>query len=165
MGKRSDFSRIPKDAYMTTDPRAVQPLLEFLGRPVSYYEPCYGNGDLIKLLYPHICVGYSDDEKDARTTKYKTDAIMFITNPPWSRKLLHPIIENLRNQLPTWLLFDSAWMFTAQSASYMKYCKVVIPVGRLRWIPGTNMDGKDDCAWYLFDKYEASCLFVPRKEK
>lgn len=25
-------------------------------------------------------------------------------------------------------------------------------VGRLRWIEGTTMDGKDDCAWYLFDQ-------------
>lgn len=165
MGKRSNFDKIPKDAYMTTDQRATAPLLQFLGREVDYYEPCYGNGDLAKLLSPHRCVGFSDEEKDARTYQYVTDARCFITNPPWSRKLLHPIIDNLRNQLPTWLLFDAAWMFTAQSALYMKYCKVVIPVGRLRWIPGTAMDGKDDCAWYLFGKEESQCVFIPRKEK
>lgn len=165
MGKRSNFERIPKDAYMTIDPRATKPLLEFLGNEVSYYEPCVGNGDLINLLKPHVCVGYSDVEKNATYWKYETNAKCFITNPPWSRKLLHPIIDNLRNQLPTWLLFDAAWMFTAQSAFYMKYCKVVIPVGRLRWIPGTSWDGKDDCAWYLFDKQESQCIFIPRKGK
>lgn len=172
MGKRSNFDKIPKDAYMTTDTRAVKPLLEYFGKPTlpfyTYYEPCAGNGDLIDLLFSvgFKCVGKSDIEQDARTTQYDTEGVKyFITNPPWTRKILHPIIDNLRNQLPTWLLFDAAWMFTAQSAPYMKYCKVVIPVGRLRWIPGTTMDGKDDCAWYLFDKEESQCVFIPRKEK
>lgn len=163
MGKRSDFEKIEKDAYMTTDPRATAPLLRYLdGESLSYYEPCVGNGDLVRLLSPLVCVGFSDDDKDARTTTYKTTARYFITNPPWSRVLLHPIIENLRNQLPTWLLFDSDWMFTAQSAPYMKYCHAILPVGRLRWMPETKMDGKDNCAWYLFDKNPANCLFIPR---
>lgn len=169
MGKRSNFEKIEKDAYMTTDPRASAPLLRYFESECespSYYEPCVGNGDLVRLLQPLVCVGSSDEEKDARCTNYKTgQAKYFITNPPWSRKLLHPIIDNLRRQLPTWLLFDSDWMFTAQSAPYMKYCHAIIPVGRLRWMPGTTMDGKDNCAWYLFDKYPSRCLFVPRIEK
>lgn len=165
MGKRSDFPKIPKDAYNTFDPRATKPLLEYFLPFCTYYEPCVGQGDLMKLLYPYQCVGYSDIETDARTTQYETQAQYFITNPPWTRKILHPIIENLRVQRPTWLLFDAAWMFTAQSAPYMQYCRVVIAVGRLRWIPGTTMDGKDDCAWYLFDKEPEQTVFIPRLEK
>jgi len=87
---------------------------------------------------------------------------MFITTPPWDRKILHPLIIHLSDQAPTWLLFDAAWMFTAQSAPYMKYCKTVIAVGRLLWIPGTTMTGKDDCAWYLFDKHPLQTVFIPR---
>lgn len=167
MGKRSDFLRIEKDAYMTTDPRAVRPLLEYYcDAHLHYYEPCVGNGDLVKLLEPvGVCVGSSDSELDARTHQYKTEAGYFITNPPWTRDLLHPIIENLRKQLPTWLLFDSDWAFTAQSNPYMKYCKVILPIGRLKWIPESRDVGKDNCAWYLFDKEETQCHFVPKLER
>ncbi len=167
MGKRSDFPKIEKDAYMTTDSRAVRPLLDYWGSiALSYYEPCVGNGDLINLL-PHpqfSCVGKSDVELDARITQYQTNsAHYFITNPPWTREILHPIIDNLRKQLPTWLLFDADWMFTAQSNPYMKFCKVILPVGRLKWIPGSNNTGKDNCAWYLFVEEEVDyTTFVPK---
>lgn len=168
MGKRSSFDRIEKDAYMTTDPRAVRPLAEYYKSiPFRYYEPCSGNGDLINLLKGiGDCVGYSDSEIDARTHKYHTmSADYFITNPPWTRDILHPIIENLRVQLPTWLLFDADWMFTAQSFQHMKYCKVVLPIGRLKWIPGTMDVGKDNCAWYLFVDHETDCTFYPKLPK
>lgn len=168
MGKRSDFEKIPKDRYMTTDARAVRPLLEYYGAiKFAYYEPCVGNGDLIDLLNGEgkWCVGHSDEEKDARTTQYKTSADCFLTNPPWTRDILHPIIENLRKQLPTWLLFDSDWMFTAQSNPYMKFCKTVLPIGRLKWMPGTTDVGKDNCAWYLFVDYQTECTFIPKLER
>lgn len=163
MGKRSNFARIDKDKYMTTDPRAVRPLLDYYqGIQLKYYEPCAGNGDLIKLIHGGHCVGHSDYEQDARTTIYETNADFFITNPPWTREILHPIIENLRKQLPTWLLFDADWMFTAQSNPYMKYCKIVLPVGRLKWIPGSNNTGKDNCAWYEFVEHETDCTYIPK---
>jgi len=171
MGKRSDFPKIEKDAYMTTDAKAVRPLQVFFGgtnltRKISYYEPCAGNGDLIRLLGDSfVCDGYSDIEKDARVTEYETTALYFITNPPWTRSILHPIIENLRKQRPTWLLFDADWMFTAQSAPYMKYCRTILPVGRLKWIPDSNNTGKDNCAWYLFVNQETPCTFFPKLPK
>jgi len=167
MGKRSNFEKISKDAYMTFDPRAIRPLQEYYCDGfLPYYEPCVGNGDLVKLLDGiGKCVGSSDEEMDARTTQYKSDAEYFITNPPWTRSILHPIIENLRTQLPTWLLFDTDWMFTAQSAPHMKYCKIVLPIGRLKWIPGTTDVGKDNCAWYLFVKDETQCTFIPKLPK
>lgn len=167
MGKRSDFKKIEKDAYMTIDSKAVRPLFDYYGESLgfTYYEPCVGNGDLIKLLKPIVCVGSSDSEKDARTHQYKTDARYFVTNPPWTRDILHPIINNLRVQRPTWLLFDADWMFTAQSNPYMKFCQVVLPIGRLKWIPNTTDVGKDNCAWYLFVDHETTCTFIPKLEK
>lgn len=166
MGKRSNFKKIEKDAYMTFDPRAVTPLFDYYGGiNFTYYEPCVGNGDLVNLLKPLACIGSSDSEKDARTYQYKTDAEMFITNPPWTREVLHPIINNLRVQRPTWLLFDADWMFTAQSSLYMKFCKVVLPIGRLKWIPNTTDVGKDNCAWYLFVEQESPCTFIPKLER
>ena len=165
MSKRSDFQRIDKDAYMTIDKRATIPLTNFYnGEIIRYYEPCVGTHELVANLLPNfVCVGYSDQEVDARDTLYDTDAEFFITNPPWTRKILHPIIENLRTQRPTWLLFDADWMHTQQAIPYIKYCKTIISVGRVRWIPGTTVDGKDNCAWYLFVNGETKCEFIPRE--
>lgn len=162
-GKQDEFPKIPKDKYYTWDKRPGIALRSFIPANARYYEPCAGAGDLIKTLMPLVCVGSSDEEIDARTHKYDTDADFFITNPPWTRALLHPIIENLRNQLPTWLLFDADWMHTTQSAPYMKYCKTIISVGRLKWIPNTTMDGYDNCAWYFFVKQPTETIFIPRK--
>lgn len=166
MGKHSNFKRRKNDAYMTTDPRAVIPLVQFFGNGyVNYYEPCAGDGSLVTLFNTHsnfVCNGYSDIEKDARTTQYSTIAECFVTNPPWSRFLLHDIIENLRKQKPTWLLFDADWMHTQQAIPYIQYCKIIVSVGRVRWIEGTETDGKTDCAWYLFIGKKTKTTFIPR---
>lgn len=158
----NELPKIPKDKYYTWDKRPGVVLREFIPLNTCYYEPCAGAGDLIETLRPLNCVGYSDDEIDARTHHYDTQAEYFITNPPWTRSLLHPIIDNLRVQLPTWLLFDADWMHTTQSAPYMKYCKAIISVGRLKWIPNTTMDGYDNVAWYLFLKDETLTHFYGR---
>lgn len=169
MGKRSKFKRIDKDAYMTIESRAVLPLVNYHGNgDVRYYEPCVGDRSLVKLLSTSsfVCNGHSDLEKDARVTQYELSNVdCFITNPPWSRKLLHPIIDNLRVQRPTWLLFDADWMHTQQAKPYLEYCKTIISVGRLIWIPGTTMTGKDNCAWYLFVKNKTRCTFIPREKR
>lgn len=161
--KENELPKIPKDKYYTWDKRPGIALREIIPTNISYYEPCVGAGDLIETLRPLNCVGYSDEEKDARTYIYDTQADYFITNPPWTRSLLHPIIDNLRVQLPTWLLFDADWMHTVQSASFMKYCKSIISVGRLKWIPQSTMDGYDNCAWYLFVRDETVTTFYGRK--
>jgi hypothetical protein len=36
----------------------------------------------------------------------------FVTDPPWSRPVLHEIIVNLSNQAPAWLLLDGDWGHT-----------------------------------------------------
>lgn len=163
MGKRSDFNRVEKDFYRTIDSRAVDALAPHLNEETIYAEPCYGQGDLVFQLaqYGHSCgwasdithpnVGYT---RDALTlTAEDLEAVnVIITNPPWSRPLLHGMIEHLSTLKPTWLLFDADWAHTKQSAPYIRYCRKIVSVGRLIWIPGTTMTGKDNCAWYLFDQ-------------
>ena len=160
MGKRSNFDRIDKDNYPTIDPRAVGPLVSHLPPRAKYAEPCAGAGDLINLLQPHArCVRASDiqpradgiAENDALTCGLGA-ADMFITNPPWSRAILHPLIIHLSDLAPTWLLFDSAWANTKQARPFMARCRKIVAVGRLRWIPGTKHQGKDDVSWFLFDR-------------
>lgn len=105
----------------------------------------------------HRCVGAYDiapghpliQQKDALEAVVD-DLDMFITNPPWSRPILHKLIIHLSDQAPTWLLFDADWMHTKQSSQFMSRLRAVVSVGRLRWIPETKMDGKDNCCWYLF---------------
>lgn len=159
MGKRSNFARIPQDLYLTPH-KAVLPLLPHLTPGQIYSEPCAADGNLVRHLERHgfFCEWAGDalpqrswiNWADARTIKVR--ARMFITNPPWGRKLLHPIIINLSDQAPTWLLLDTDWMHTKQAGSFMaERCRKVVSIGRVRWIPDSKQDGVDNSAWFLFD--------------
>lgn len=164
MGKRSDFSRIDRDFYPTPY-EAVAPLLPHLKPRLRFVEPCCGNGLLIQHLekHGHLCVSASDiadygPNRDGMTSGVR-DALSitscgvgdcFITNPPWSRPVLHRLISHLSGIAPTWLLFDAAWAHTRQAAPLLPYCTDIVSVGRVKWIPGTTMSGKDDAAWYRF---------------
>lgn len=161
MGKRSNFERKARDYYRTWDKRAVAPLLKHLDPATRFIEPCAGAGDLIDQLAQvgHVCCGAYDIEPqrddvnqlDAFQIRHAKDCT-FITNPPWDRHLLHPLIEHLSDLAPTWLLFDAAWAQTKQARPYLPRLRKIVAVGRLRWEKDTSMDAKDDCAWYLFDK-------------
>jgi hypothetical protein len=162
MGKRSNFERVPRDFY-PTPAEAVVPLLRHLLPGTVFLEPCAGNGTLIDHLQRagHRCT-YGVDiapqwpivrEGDATTFKYNMGgATCFITNPPRDRKVLHPLIVNLSDQAPAWLLFDADWSHTRQAAPYMPRLRRIVSVGRVKWIPDSPFTGKDNCAWHLFDK-------------
>lgn len=159
MGKRSTFERVPRDFYPTPH-AAVAPLLPYLPTQTRFCEPCAGDGRLIDHLVSagHVCAAAWDVEplrgdidcQDA-TTRQIGNIDCFITNPPWSRNLLHRIIVNLSSQAPTWLLFDADWAHTRQSAPYIGLLRKIVSVGRVKWIPDTPFTGKDNCCWYLFD--------------
>ena len=163
MGKRSEFERQPRDFY-PTPMEAVKPLIPHLPREFTFAEPCAGDGALCKHLehYGGVCMWASDidpqlegiHKNDYSEIGYNEliESEYIITNPPWDRKILHPLIEYYRKIKPTWLLFDADWMHTKQSASYMLNCEKIISVGRIKWFGDTT--GKDNCAWYLFkDEY------------
>lgn len=154
MGKRSTFPRIPQDAY-STPAEAVAPLLPHLAPNTRFIEPCCGDGCLIAHLEHagHICVGQCDLPTDARTWRYVSveSGVAFITNPPWRRDVLHPIIVNLADQAPTWLLIDAGWAHTRQAIPYLPRLRTIVSVGRVKWIKDLPFTGKDDCAWHLFD--------------
>lgn len=166
MGKRSDFKRIPKDFY-PTPLQAVIPLIEQL-KPCSFIEPCVGQNHLKNILEDNgfSCIQSFDEEGDATISKLNTKADCVITNPPWSRKLMHPIIENCSNQLPSWFLFDADWVHTQQSRPFLPRLRKIISVGRVKWIEDSKMTGKDNCAWHLFDKIKTDNIthFIGRRE-
>lgn len=165
MGKRSDFKRIEKDFYCTVDPRAVQALLPFLEPGTRFAEPCCGEMHLIHALasHGHVCTHWSDISHGVDALGLFKEYDPIITNPPWSRPTLHKMIPHFINISPyCWLLFDADWAHTKQSAPYMKFCTDIVSVGRLIWIPGTTMSGKDNCAWYRFERNAGGTQFHGR---
>ena len=160
MGKRSDFERKPRDFYSTPFV-AVEPLIEHLPKHFTFAEPCAGNGALVEHLehYNGICMWASDIEPQmdgivkndySEIGNFEVlESEYIITNPPWDRSLLHPMIDHFSLLRPTWLLFDADWAHTKQSTEYIKRCSKIVSVGRIKWFG--NMSGKDNCAWYLFD--------------
>ena len=115
MAKRSDFERIPRDAY-DTPPEAVKALLAHLKPGTRFIEPCAGRGALEAA--GHVCVGACD-------------------------------VEPRRGDIAR---LDANWLFTAQAAAYMPRVRKIIIIGRVKWIPGTTMTGKDDAIWIALDK-------------
>lgn len=161
MGKRSNFERNPRDFYPTPW-EAVEPLLIHLEYQTLFIEPCAGDGALLRHLIDvgHVCESAYDIEPQ-RDYILRADALVrnpvgnfecFITNPPWDRKILHTLITHLSDQAPTWLLFDADWVHTKQAIPYLPRLDKIVSVGRVKWIPDSKMTGKDNCAWYLFDK-------------
>lgn len=182
MGKRSNFERVERD-YYPTPLEGVQPLFKYLPAKVKFSEPMSGNGQLVNhlVMAGHECVQYSDIEPmevfidqldvfDERLAQFIEDsgAEIIITNPPWDRDILHAVIEKLRKIKPTWLLFDADWKETVQAIPYLPYCHLIVPVGRLKWVPNSPSTGKDNCSWHLF-KAEPSPhggpICLPRQAK
>ena len=160
MGKRSTFGRVSKDFYPTPY-KAIAALLPHLPPVFTYDEPCAGDGALIRHLSEHggVCVDASDISpmypgihKQDVFHRFQCFGDMFITNPPWDRDLLHPMIIHLSLIAPTWLLFDADWKHTIQAGAFSNRCRKVVSVGRVKWIPNSGSVGKDNVAWYLFDK-------------
>lgn len=156
MGKRSDFKRIERDAYQTIDPRAVERLLPHLHGIRTFAEPCAGEGYLVgQLQAAGLVCTYEGDittGHDALEYDFQQEAAfdVIISNVPWDRPILHALILRFQAMAPTWLLFDSDWSHTKQSAPFMDQCSHIVSVGRLKWIPGTKMTGKENCSWYRF---------------
>lgn len=162
MGKRSDFERVERDFYPT--PRtAVLPLIPHLERGAFIAEPCAGDGALVRHLNSFGWrVAYAFDINPQHDGIEQADALTHsidltvcdavVTNPPWDRRILHPMIENFSDQTQTWLLFDADWLHTKQSVPFLPRLRKVVSVGRVKWIPDSKMTGKDNCCWYLFDK-------------
>lgn len=172
MGKRSDFERRPHDDY-ETPAEVVAPLLPHLVGIHRFAEPCAGRGQLIQHLEAAgLTCTYATEYRQAEELRsppltiiktgvdalaIKPDAIRqaraqaIISNPPWTRQLLHPMIRLFCDILPTWLLFDADWIHTKQSSALIRHCKTIVSVGRVKWIAGSANTGKDNAAWHLFD--------------
>ena len=177
MGKRSNYERVERDFYPTPW-KAVKPLVSELPNDFSFAEPCAGDGSLVNHIETLVdgawCSWASDIEPQKKGIHKKhfrdlsndefTEADYIITNPPWNRKLLHPMIEYFSSFRPTWLLFDADWIHTKQSIAYLPLLKKIVSIGRIKWIENSKTTGKDNCCWYLFDSFDSQTIdFIGRK--
>ena len=154
MGKRSNFERREADFYPT--PRAaVVPLIPRLRGIRTFAEPCAGEGDLIRHLesFGLRCVFAGDlrTGQDALDCDDYGAVDAIITNPRYTRQLMHRLIAQFQCIAPTWLLLDCDWAATKQAAPYMPHCSDIVTIGRVKWIEGSKYTGKDNHAWYRFD--------------
>ncbi len=171
MTKREDgkFKRNERD-YYPTPLSAVLPLLPHLYTGTIFEEPCAGDGRLVDHLESNgFSCSYSCDIEPQRADIAKfnaldiktTEADCFITNFPWEWKILQPLLDHLPNIAPTWSLLSADIMHNKRMIPYMKRCAKIASVGRVSWMDnGTS--GFDNCAWFLFDRFERDTIFVER---
>ncbi len=182
MGKRSNFEKVDKDKY-NTPPRAAWPVIPWLpAGAVDYVEPCAGRGDLIRALMGEdgvtcrLAADIAPEEHLSPVAIMKMDALaitaemlaaagatMAISNPPWTRPILHAIINHYLRLCPAWWLFDADWLHNRTSAPLLMRCARVVPIGRVKWIPNSKHSGKENCAWYFFPtNHHAGPTVAPR---
>lgn len=153
MGKRSVFARRKNDAY-DTPYKAVLPLIPHLRGITTFAEPCVGKGELVSHLsqFGLECIYEADIETgmDALTNPPHGRFDAIITNPPWTREILHPMITLFQAIAPTWLLFDADWPHTKQAAPFLDQCSHIVSVGRVKWIADSEHTGKDNASWFRF---------------
>ncbi len=164
MSKRSSMDKVPKDYYPTRDPAAIPPkFVEFIyGK--TYAEPCCGEGDLVDLLADVATCKWESDlewrgagqERDAMSLIEEDleDCACIITNPPFTKAILLPMIDHFISFKDTWLLLPADMMHNKYFAPYMKKCSKVVSVGRLCWFPvdGKRIPGTDNYAWYFWQQ-------------
>jgi len=172
MGKRSDEERKPND-YYPTPLLGLSRAIDIIGKDLPpgqvYAELCAGDGALIRhfveLGFHNPAIAYdieppltagegimTGDGTDPEILEHvKTLTNLIITNPPWSWHMLEPLLDAwLQNNFTVWLLLASDFSENVRSSLFMAHCTDRIPIGRLKWIPGTKQTGKDNCSWYRF---------------
>ena len=143
MSKFSSFERIDKEFYPTIDPKSIPPnfLKHIKGK--TYAEPCCGAGDLVNLigdnavcrwesdLNPSGCGVAWDAMKLTKNELEKCDLI--VTNPPYLKDVLLPLISHLSSLRPTWMLLPAGFAHTKYAKDYMLRCEYMVNIGRLYW--------------------------------
>lgn len=178
--------------YPTIDPRCVPPLLEHVPPGSVFAEPCAGAGDLVHLLEAAglVCAWGLELEPQSECLRNRWPIAvgnalqldthdlhgvdLFISNLPWERDWLEPLIWHLASIAPLWSLHDAGWCYTARAAPFRSICTDVVAVGRLKWFEPRGRplrkpledyatfreraarhmkpsDPPTDCAWYRFD--------------
>lgn len=178
------FKTQARDLYETWDSRAHDALANHLPvKPFTYIEPCAGSGELIKGItnvsaHAH-CVQASDihplptvchlqiDQIDGVSGAY-VPADYIITNPPFSqvyKDICFAIMKKsmLHANEGAWFLIPGNWPYNSDFQWAMSNCSKVVPIGRMKWIRGSNHSESKDCIWALFHKDKRNTVLEARK--
>lgn len=186
MSKRIDTDSAKTNAsnFWPTPPDAVVPLvpelrLDLPAVPNRYFiEPCAGDGALVKALRVHgiICkVAFDNAPRDpdvrlgdAAKVDWGETApdeipLPVVTNPPWARHLLEPILANLIGTRVVWLLLPLDMAANLWTNPYMRYVNRIVPLGRVSWL-GNGKAGMENSMWARFSPQVRSFI-TERKPK
>jgi hypothetical protein len=100
---------------------------------------------------PCVYAGDIRTGQDALAVQSYGAADVIITNPPYTRYVIHRLIAHFSRIAPTWLLLESDWAQTKQAAPFVPACSDIVAIGRVKWIAGSKNASKDNFAWCRFD--------------
>lgn len=182
MSKRTDTDSAVANPsnFWPTPPEAVTPLLEPLRQDVvlaksRFIEPCAGDGALVDALVFHNfvrAVAFDNEPRrsdirhgDATTVDWSTvnPAIPAVTNPPWARHLLEPILAAIIGTRVVWLLLPLDYTTNLWTNPYMRHVNRIVPLGRVSW-KGNGKGGMENSAWFRFSPQVRSFI-TERKPK
>ena len=133
------------------------PLLRALPPASLFTEPCAGDGALIGALEAagHICVdAYDIDPRGpdicvADALDITSEGLL-ITNPPFARPLLEPLLAHWTGRCDIWLLLPLDMLCNLWCAPYMQHVGHLAPIGRVSWL-SNGTGGFENYAWFRFN--------------
>lgn len=152
--------------WYATPRKAVEPLIRHLPEYGTFCEPCAGDGALAKHIddlteggfwAKHLfdispsAMGITERDALTLTPDDLVDVDYLATNPPFLWSTLKPMLDLFPTLKPTWLLLPFGYAANKRMAPYMKICKKVQPIGRVKWIEDSKQSSTDDFCWMLFD--------------
>ena len=176
MAKRSNFSRIPKDAY-DTPKEAVDVLLRHIDRFVPWIEPAAGANALANALSESgIRISHRQDIApralgifvgDGTVLPTEVDGHGVATNPPFRRSEFRRLLRAWLDQQRTcWILQPSGFMHTQwfARAGFDANMAEIVSLPRLQWIPGSDFKETTDHVWIRYEpEAQASIAFHPQQ--
>ena len=138
-GRTTWASVLTSSGFRRTSTRrrsAVPPLIPHLRGVRTFAEPCCGDGELVRHLEALglrcVYAGDISTGQDALARSSYGDPDAIITNPPYTRTLMHRLIAHFQKIAPTWLLLDS----TGRRPGRLHRSLLLghRAIGRLKWI-------------------------------
>ena len=78
---------------------------------------------------------------------------LIVTNPPFTRTVLMPMLNHFITLKPTWLLLPAGYMNNVYFGEAMRRCSKVVSIGRLKWIKDSKHSSTDDFCWYFWPQH------------